>query len=47
MIGHVIVGTGTPLFDGQPAISLRLIDTRTFSGSENVLVRYDVRRHET
>jgi dihydrofolate reductase len=47
MIGHVIVGAGTPLFDGQPAISLRLIDTRTFSGSENVLVRYDVRRHET
>jgi len=44
MIGQVIVGAGTPIFDGQPAVSLRLIDTRTFSGSENVLVRYEVRR---
>jgi len=47
MIGHVIVGAGTPVFDGQPAVSLRLIDTRTFSGSENVLVRYEVRRQKT
>ena len=38
MIGHVIVGAGTPLFDGQSPVSLRLIDTRTFSASENVLV---------
>ena len=47
MIGQVIVGAGTPVFDGQPAVSLRLIDTRTFSGSENVLVRYEVRRQKT
>ena len=47
MIGHVIVGAGTPVFDGQPAVSLRLIDTRTFSGSENVLVRYEVHRQKT
>ena len=46
MIGHVIVGAGTPVFDGQPAVSLRLIDTRTFSGSENVLVRYEVHRRQ-
>jgi len=46
MIGHVIVGAGTPVFDGQPAVSLRLIDTRTFSGSENILVRYEVRRQK-
>src|SRR6266516_3640698 len=26
MIGPVIVGAGTPVFDGQPAVSLRLID---------------------
>jgi dihydrofolate reductase len=44
MIGPVVLGAGTPLFDGQPAVSLRLIDTRTWDGSGNVLVRYGVRR---
>ena len=44
MIGPVVLGAGTPLFDGQPPGSLRLIDTRTWDGSGNVLVRYDVRR---
>ena len=43
MVGSVIVGAGTPIFDGQPAVSLRLIDTRTWDGSNNVLVRYEVR----
>jgi dihydrofolate reductase len=43
MVGSVIGGAGTPLFDGQPAVSLRLIDTRTWNGSNNVLVRYEVR----
>ena len=47
MIGHVILGAGTPVFDGQPAVSLRLIDARTWDGSENVLVRYEVRRQKT
>jgi dihydrofolate reductase len=47
MIGPVVLGAGTPLFGGQPAVSLRLIDTRTWNGSGNVLVRYEVRRHET
>jgi dihydrofolate reductase len=47
MIGQVIVGAGTPVFDGQPAVSLRLIDTRTWDGSDNVLVRYEVRRQKT
>ena len=47
MIGPVIVGAGTPLFDSQPAGVLRLIDTRTWDGSENVLVRYEVHRQET
>ncbi len=46
MIGPVIVGAGTPLFDGQPADALRLIDARTWDGSENVLVRYDLHRQE-
>ena len=44
MIGPVVLGAGTPIFDGQPAVSLRLIDTRTWDGSGNVLVRYEVRR---
>ena len=44
MIGPVVLGAGTPIFDGQPAVSLRLIDTRTWGGSGNVLVRYEVRR---
>jgi len=44
MISPVVLGAGTPLFDGQPAVSLRLSDTRTWDGSGNVLVRYEVRR---
>jgi dihydrofolate reductase len=47
MIGPVVLGAGTPVFDGQPAVSLRLIDTRTWNGSGNVLVRYEVRHQET
>jgi dihydrofolate reductase len=47
MIGPVVLGAGTPLFDGQPAVSLRLIDTRTWDGSGNVLVRYQARRQKT
>jgi dihydrofolate reductase len=47
MIGPVVLGAGTPLFDGQPAVSLRLIETRTWDGSGNVLVQYEVRRQKT
>jgi len=47
MIGPVVLGAGTPVFDGQPAVSLRLIDTGTWDGSGNVLVRYEVHRQET
>jgi dihydrofolate reductase len=43
MIGPVILGAGTPLFDSQPGVSLRLIDMRKWDDSENVLVRYEVR----
>jgi dihydrofolate reductase len=46
MIGAVVVGAATPVFDSRPAVSLRRIDTRTWDGSGNVLVRYDVRRQE-
>jgi dihydrofolate reductase len=47
MNSPVVLGAGTPLFDGQPAVSLRLIETRTWDGSGNVLVRYEVRRQES
>jgi dihydrofolate reductase len=43
MIGPVILGAGTPIFDGQPEASLRFIDTRTWDGSDSVLVQYEVR----
>jgi dihydrofolate reductase len=44
MISPVILGAGTPLFDGKRPVSPRLMDTRTWDGSGIVLVRYDVRR---
>jgi dihydrofolate reductase len=47
MIGATVLGGGTPMFDGQPPVSLRLIDTRTWDGSGNVLVRYEVQRQAT
>ena len=42
MISPVLVGVGTPIFAGVPTNSLRLLDTRTWDGSGNVLVRYEV-----
>jgi dihydrofolate reductase len=47
MIGPVVLGAGTPVFDEQPAVTLRLIDTRTWDGSGNVLLRYEVPRQRT
>jgi dihydrofolate reductase len=47
MIGPVVVGAGTPVFDGQPKASLRLIETRKWDGSGNVLVWYEVSRQKT
>jgi dihydrofolate reductase len=47
MIGPVVLGAGTPLFDEQPAVSLRLIETRTWDGSGNVLLQYEARRQKT
>ena len=42
MIGPVVLGAGTPIFDGKPPVSLRLIDTRTWDGLGIVLIRYEI-----
>ncbi len=43
MICNVIAGAGKPVFNGQPGVSLRLIDTRTWDVSGNAPVCYKVR----
>jgi dihydrofolate reductase len=43
----MIAGGGTPLFDGQPGVTLKLIATRTWQGSGNVLVCYKVDRRKS
>jgi dihydrofolate reductase len=44
MIGRVVLGGGTPMFDGPPPGSLRLVDVRTWDDSDNVLVQHEVGR---
>ena len=44
MIGNVVFGEGVPVFVSKPPASLRLIDVRTWEHSDNVLLRYAVRR---
>ena len=46
MIGPVVLGGGTPIFAGQPPVSLRLVDTRRWDSSVNLLVRYEVGRSD-
>jgi len=43
MIGNLILGAGIPAFEGKPDVSLRLIDTRRWEDSDNILLRYEVR----
>jgi dihydrofolate reductase len=43
LIGAVVLGDGTPAFEGPPPVSLRRIEVRGLVGSDNLLVRYEVR----
>jgi dihydrofolate reductase len=44
MIAPFILGAGTPLFDGKPPVSPRLIDSLTRDGAATVVVRYNFRK---
>ncbi len=42
LIGNLILGQGVPVFVGQTPLALRLVDTRRWEDSDNVLLRYEV-----
>jgi dihydrofolate reductase len=43
----VIAGEGTPLFEGRPPVSLKLIHTGSWQGSGNILACYQVSRKKS
>jgi dihydrofolate reductase len=43
----IIAGEGIPLFNGRPPVSLKLIHTRSWQGSGNILACYKVSRAKT
>lgn len=44
VIAPVVLGEGTPLFDGLPPVTPRLIEARRRDCSGTVVVSYDIRR---
>jgi dihydrofolate reductase len=46
LIGNRVLGQGVPAFAGQMRAALRLIETRRWAGSDNVLLRYAVQHHK-
>ena len=42
LIGNLVLGQGIPVFAGKTAAALRLMDTRRWEDSDNVLLRYEV-----
>ena len=42
LIGNLVLGQGIPVFVGNTSASLRLMDTRRWEGSDNVLLHYEV-----
>lgn len=40
----MVAGEGIPLFDGQPGVTLKLLSSRTWQGSGNILACYQVGR---
>ncbi|MBX3012564.1 MAG: dihydrofolate reductase family protein [Caldilineaceae bacterium] len=42
LVGNLILGEGVPVFAGKTPAALRLIETRRWADSDNVLLRYEV-----
>ena len=42
LIGNLVLGQGVPVFAGKTYASLRLLETRRWEESDNVLLRYEV-----
>jgi dihydrofolate reductase len=42
LVGNLILGQGVPVFVGKTPVALRLLDTRRWEDSDNVLLRYEV-----
>jgi dihydrofolate reductase len=43
LIGNLVLGQGVPVFVGGTSAAMRLIDTRRWEDSDNILLRYEIR----